>query len=166
MNAPNPKRIELSQFLAENTPKSGFLCHLQILSVQPYVMVRPGVDFDIFEIYAIKYDRLLHTHFRLRIFAIDAIDYSIRPKNPGITVGGPPIKFSTDDPRLNDPDLQYVPGGDGEVFEPPRRYQLLELDQSWIIAVRFEVEEFFRETLSIDPQTGDRIAVTTEEQRP
>jgi hypothetical protein len=165
MNTPNSQRKEMSQFLTENAP--GFLSHMGFLSVRPYVMVRPGVDFDIFDICVIKHHRLLRTYWHLRIFAIDAIDYSIRPQNPGTIVGGPPIKFSTDDPRLNDPNLQYVPGrDDGELFNPPRRYQLLELDQSWIIAVRFEVEELLRETSSLDPQTGIRIKATNEERRP
>ena len=75
-----------------------------------------------------------------RIHAIGAADYAVRPMDPAIMGGGPVIKFSTDDPRLADPGLQYIPGGDGEVYNPPRRYQLLELDQTWIIAVRFEIE--------------------------
>jgi hypothetical protein len=75
-----------------------------------------------------------------RVFAIGTADYAIRPSNPALIIGGPYIRLSTDDPRLSDPDLQYIPGGDGETFNPPRRYQLLELDQSWIVAERFEIE--------------------------
>jgi hypothetical protein len=75
-----------------------------------------------------------------RIHAIQAADYAIRPMSPTIMMGGPLIKFSTEDPRLTDPGLQYIPGYDGDLYDPPRRFQLLELDQTWIIAVRFEIE--------------------------
>jgi hypothetical protein len=142
MNTPNSNRKEISQFLAENA--SAILTHLDIVSVRPN---------EIFDIHVAKYvlkpRPATHTNLLLRIFARDAIDFSIRPKDPNIIMGGPPLKFSTDDPRLNDRHLQMVPGGDGAVFEPPRRYQLLELDQSYIIARRFEVEELHRQTWSI-----------------
>ena len=81
-----------------------------------------------------------------RIYAIHEQDYAIRPEDPNILAGGPPIKFSTDDPRLSDPGLQYISGGDGEVYNPPRRFQLLELNQTWIIAERFEIEALSQET--------------------
>ena len=77
-------------------------------------------------------------HFR--IYAFGTADYSIRPPNPARIEGGPDIIFSTDDPRLAEPGLQQIPGGDGAAYDPPKRYQLLELDQSWIIAQRFEIE--------------------------
>ena len=75
-----------------------------------------------------------------RLYAFGTADFAIRPPNPATIEGGPAIRFSTDDPRLTNPALQNVPGGDGAVYHPPRRYQLLELDQSWIIAERFEFE--------------------------
>lgn len=75
-----------------------------------------------------------------RLFATGTADFAIRPKNPATILGGPYIRLSIDDPRLSDPRLQYIPGGDGETYNPLRRYQLLELDQSWIIAEHFEIE--------------------------
>ena len=75
-----------------------------------------------------------------RLFATGTADFAIRPSNPATIMGGPEIRFSTNDPRLSNPRLQCIPGGDGETYHPPRRYQLLELDQSWIIAERFEIE--------------------------
>jgi hypothetical protein len=82
-----------------------------------------------------------------RIFAIGTADYAIRPSNPALIMGGPYIRLSTDDPRLSDPGLQYIPGGDGETCKPLRRYQLLELDQSWIVAERFENEPLAQTTV-------------------
>ena len=79
-------------------------------------------------------------HGWFRIYAIQAADYAIRPTSPTTMMGGPVINFSTDDPRLADPGLQYIPGHDGDLYDPPRCFQLLELDQTWIIAVRFEIE--------------------------
>lgn len=67
-------------------------------------------------------------------------DYAIRPQNPAIIEGGPPMRLINEDPSLLDPRLQYVPGGDGETYDPPRVYQRLELGQTWIIAERFFVE--------------------------
>jgi hypothetical protein len=130
----------MSQFLAENA--TALLIHLEILSVQRN---------EIFDIRVARHDLKvnLRTNLLLRIAARDVIDYAIRPKNPGILMGGERLKFSTDDPRLDDPKLQFIPHLDnGERFDPPRRYQLLELDQTWIIARGFEVEELQRRVLS------------------
>jgi hypothetical protein len=144
MNTSNSNRKELSQFLAENA--SAYLIHLEIISVQRN---------SIFDIHVVGHELKGDSHMNLllRIFAHDAIDYAIRPKDPGFIMGGARLKFSTDDPRLKDPRLQCIPGGDGEVFDPPRRYQLLELDQTYIIACRFEVEELHRRIWSI-PRPG------------
>jgi hypothetical protein len=142
MNAPNSKRKEISQFLAENASRP--FRHMGICSVQPMG--------EIFDVHLFKIDQYLHINLSLRIIALNAIDYAIRPQDPNIIEGGRELKFSTDDPRLDDPRLQFVPGGDGERFNPPRRYQLLELDQSWIIAQRFEVEELLRRTWSFHMQ--------------
>jgi hypothetical protein len=144
MNAANSKRIELSRYLAENAAK--FLIHLEIISVQHN---------EVFDIHVSSHDQNSHINLVLRIFARDIIDYAIRPKDPAIIMGGPRLKFSTDDPRLNDPRLQLIPGGDGYVFDPPRRFQLLELDQTYIIAGRFEVEELQRHVWSMPtPRQG------------
>ena len=62
--------------------------------------------------------------------AFGKADFAVRPPNPATIEGGPEIRFSTDDPRLSDPGLQYVTGGDGDEYDPPRQNQLLELDQS------------------------------------
>jgi len=141
MNTPGSERKEISQLLAGDALK--LFIHLEICSVVPN---------EIFDINVFTFDRFVQIHLLLRIFALNAIDYAIRPKDPNIFMCGVQLKFSTDDPRLNDPRLQFIPGGDGKCFNPPRRYQLLELDQSWIIAQRFEAEELHRISRSINPQ--------------
>lgn len=135
MNTSNSNRKEISKFLAEYA--TTYLVHLEIISVQRN---------EIFDIHVASHDLKQNSHMNLvlRIFAHDVIDYAIRPKDPNIIEGGAQLKFSTNDPRLDDPRLQYVPGGDGELFDPAKRFQLLELDQSYIIARRFEVEELHR----------------------
>ncbi len=76
----------------------------------------------------------------LEIICAHAVDYSIRPMRPTIMEGGPAIEFHEEHPKLN-ASLQYIPGGDGEEFNPPRKFTMLELDQSYVIAERFLIEE-------------------------
>ena len=72
----------------------------------------------------------------LDITCVKAVDYSIRPMHPNIIEGGPLIEFHEEHPRLN-PSLQAIPGGDGEQFDPPVKFTILILNQSYIIAERF-----------------------------
>ena len=119
------KRKELGKFLHETGSWS-------ILSIR--AVPDMGRVFDL---------RLGHADLRQvfwRLHAIGTADFAIRPRNRMAMMGGPYIRLTTDDPRLSDPGLQCVPGGDGEIYQPPRRFQLLELEQSWIIAERFEIE--------------------------
>jgi hypothetical protein len=145
VNAENSEREELSQFLSKDGMIEGLsrffkkdgMSRWNVLSVFGFsrpVQMSGKMEFQI----------AMEKHPQPQIFwkisAYGTADFAVRPKNPGIIEGGMPLRFSTDDPRLADPELQYVPGGDGEVYNPPRHYQLLELDQSWIIAERFEIE--------------------------
>ncbi|MFO1514019.1 MAG: hypothetical protein U1F83_14050 [Verrucomicrobiota bacterium] len=133
MSGTKPQRQELSKFLAETSDWPEIYANLwrvlhihaipQIGSVFDVLMFKSGVRPGLW-----------------RIYAFNIADFAIRPPNPATIEGGPAIKFSTDDPRLNDRLLQCIPGGDGEVYDPPRRFQLLELDQTWVIAERFEIE--------------------------
>ena len=77
----------------------------------------------------------------LRVKCTNAMDYSIRPTNPATIMGGPLIEFHEQHSLLNDPRLQCIPGGDGEVFNPPFKFSLLIIDQSHVIAEKFEYEE-------------------------
>jgi hypothetical protein len=145
VNAANSEREELSQFLLKDGMSEGLsrifkkdgMSNWFVLSVFEFscpVQMSGIIEFKI----------AMRKHPQRQIFwkisAYGTADFAVRPKDPGIIEGGMPLRFSTDDPRLADPELQYVPGGDGEVYNPRRHYQLLELDQSWIIAERFEIE--------------------------
>ena len=77
----------------------------------------------------------------LTIRCTNAVEYSIRPKNRNTIEGGPHIEYYEDHKLLQDPGLQMIPGGDGEVFNPPLKLALLMLDQSYVIAEKFEIEE-------------------------
>lgn len=70
---------------------------------------------------------------------INAVDYSIRPANPAILEGGPCIKYFEEHERLQTVS-RAVPHTDGmEVFNPSVKFSLLSIDQSYIIAQRFEM---------------------------
>lgn len=145
MNAPNFQRKELSFFLKENPGRweVGLIrsfqrilesCHCSTLTLEMTL-----VDSDKLREGFRDPHRPKLPQMEWRIFALDPADFVIRPANPASAGERALIKFSIDDPRLADPRLQLT-GRNGEVFAPPRRYQLLELDQSWIFAVRFEIE--------------------------
>lgn len=76
----------------------------------------------------------------LTILCTNAVEYSIRPKDRNTIEGGPLIEYYEDHTLLQDPGLQMIPGGDGEVFNPPLKLALLMLDQSYVIAEKFAIE--------------------------
>ena len=69
----------------------------------------------------------------------NAIDYSIRPPRPGTIEGGPLIEYHERHPLI-EACGQMIPGGDGEQFNPPLRLGALLLDQSYVIAEKFEIQ--------------------------
>jgi len=76
------------------------------------------------------------------INCLNAVEYSIRPKDPNTIEGGPLIEFHEHHRLLETADGECVPGGDGLIrFNPPLKLKLLILDQSFVIAERFEFEE-------------------------
>ncbi len=78
----------------------------------------------------------------LEILCRNAVDYIIKPPNPGILEGGPLIELHEQHKLLNDPGLQCKPNqDDGEKFNPPLQLKVLILDQSYVIAERFEIAE-------------------------
>jgi hypothetical protein len=145
VNAANPQREELSLFLSKDGMSEGLsrifkkdgMSRWNVLSV--FGFFRSGIMGEILE-FQVAMEKHPQPQIFWKIFAYGAADFAVRPKDPGTIEGGKPLRFSTTDPRLDDPGLQYVPGGDGEIYKPSRRYQLLELDQTWIIAERFEIE--------------------------
>jgi hypothetical protein len=70
---------------------------------------------------------------------INAVDYSIRPANPALLMGGPLIEYH-EKHELLDNVSQSVPNtDDGQVFNPPIKFVLLNIDQSYVIAQRFDL---------------------------
>jgi hypothetical protein len=59
--------------------------------------------------------------------------------NPAIMMGGPVIELHEKHLLLEQSHLQMIPGGDGEIYRPPVPLKLLGLDQSYVIAERFEL---------------------------
>jgi hypothetical protein len=80
-----------------------------------------------------------HFYQTVAIDCVNAVDYSIRPANPALLMGGPCIGYYEKHDLL-DTVSQTVPNTDGlEVFDPPVKFALLIIDQSYIIAQRFEM---------------------------
>ena len=75
------------------------------------------------------------------ILCTNAVEYSIRPPDPNTVMGGPLVEFHETHELLLAPHLQMVPGGDGEVFDPPLKLGLLICDQTYVIAEKFEIED-------------------------
>lgn len=75
------------------------------------------------------------------IICTNAVDYSIRPADPNCIRGGPAMKFH-EDHALISTSLQAIPGGDGKIFKPPIQFCVLFLDQSYVIAERFEIRAY------------------------
>lgn len=72
-----------------------------------------------------------------RIFCFGAVDYAFRPWNSRT-----PVQFEVHRTHrvLENPDLQFVPGGDGDRFEPPKEFQLLTFGTCYIISEKFQLE--------------------------
>lgn len=76
----------------------------------------------------------------VEIICTNAVDYVIRPRDPNCLEGGPLIELHEQHPWLDHPGLQGVPGGDGEMFDPPLKFRLLILEQTHVIAEKFEIQ--------------------------
>ena len=122
-DAPPPVRYDLGAMLKEN----------------PYL----------YFVHGIHDARMSRLSFRLRarvsfrsipqsvnIEGINAVDYSIRPPDPAILEGGPPMEYFEEHPRLTE-DLQQIPHTDIEYFNPPIKFNLLLISQSYFIAQQF-----------------------------
>ena len=76
----------------------------------------------------------------VEIICTNAVDYVIRPRDPNCLEGGPLIELHEQHPWLERAGLQDVPGGDGEMFDPPLKFKLLILEQTHVIAEKFEIQ--------------------------
>jgi hypothetical protein len=75
----------------------------------------------------------------IAIDCVNSVDYSIRPPHPALLEGGPCIQYY-EQHELLDTVSQTVPNTDGlETFNPPVKFTLLIIDQSYVIAQRFEM---------------------------
>jgi hypothetical protein len=71
------------------------------------------------------------------IKCVEAVDYSIRPPNPSLLMGGPLIEYHEQHPLLAKVS-QTVPNTDGmEEYDPPVKFGVLVMDQTHIIAGKF-----------------------------
>jgi hypothetical protein len=102
----------------------------------------------------IAYTSWLHLQLRARVVfcaarshffqlvaidCINAVDYSIRPANPALLEGGPCIKYYEKHELLQNVS-RAVPNTDGmQMWDPSKKFTLLNIDQSYIIAQRFEM---------------------------
>lgn len=68
----------------------------------------------------------------------NAVDYAVRPIPPTLMEGGVFMRLHSTHERLTDT-LQYIPGSDGKVFDPPLNLILLEIGDSWVIAESFHL---------------------------
>ena len=82
-----------------------------------------------------------HSHERLftKINCINAVDYALRPKPPNCLEGGDFVRYFEQHERLETIG-QDIPHSDGlESFNPPIKFTLLELEDTYVIAERFEM---------------------------
>lgn len=73
------------------------------------------------------------------LICVNAVDYSIRPRDPTIYMGPAEIWMHEKHELLEASHLQLIPEGDGEVFRPPLDLKVLMLGLSYVIAERFEL---------------------------
>jgi len=135
----NPRLCRVSRIIRVNTKYLG----LELIA-------RAAFDFGSFSLY-------------VHIDCVNAVDYSIRPPNPAILGGGPLMEFHEQHPLMENIS-QIVPNTDGmETYDPPVKFGLLLIDQSYMIAgqfvLRIEDVNGFKNTSSMDDrQRQQRVA--------
>jgi hypothetical protein len=101
----------------------------------------------------------------LLLDCINVVDYSLRPANPATLLGGPLIKYDENHELLKSVG-QCVPNTDGEeVWDPSVKFAVLTIDQSYIIAQRFEVRMDYGKVIGLtteqEQQRSESIKATT-----
>jgi hypothetical protein len=76
----------------------------------------------------------------VNLVCTNVVDYAIRPSDPATIEGGPLIEFHEQHPLI-DACGQMIPGGDGDQFDPPLKLSVLLLDQSYVVAEKFEIQK-------------------------
>jgi hypothetical protein len=96
------------------------------------------------------------SNFVAQIDCISAVDYSVRPPNPAILMGGPLIEFHEQHPLLAEVS-QTLPNSDGlQIYDPPIKFGVLQLDQTYVIAGQFAVRFEYGDPIGFDEQTRQR----------
>ncbi len=93
---------------------------------------------------------------RIAILCVNAVDFAIRPANPAILMGGPLLEFYEEHEMLQSVS-QTVPNTDGlKTWNPPIKFTLLQIDQSYAIAQRFELcieqEDIFKNSVGFSDE--------------
>ena len=141
--APPPVRYDLGAMLKANP----WLCRvIQIIRADPaylslHLVTRAAFEFGSLSLFA-------------HIDCVEAVDYSIRPPNAALLMGGPLMEFHEQHPLLENLS-QVVPNTDGmETYDPPVKFGLLKMDQSYVIAgqfaLRLEHWNMFKDVLGMD----------------
>ena len=73
------------------------------------------------------------------IDCINAVDYAIRPANPWLGGGGPCIEYLENHEALQNYSQTVPNTGGRKTFDPPVKFTMLSIDQSYVIAERFEL---------------------------
>jgi hypothetical protein len=78
----------------------------------------------------------------VKINCINAVDYAIRPKPSHCLQGGDLVRYFEQHELLKTigQDIPHTDGG--EYFKPPIKFTLLELEDTYVIAERFEMTTF------------------------
>jgi len=106
-----------------------------------------------------------HVGITLLLDCINVVDYSLRPANPGTLEGGPFIEYEENHQLLNSVS-RCVPNTDGEeIWDPSVKFALLIIDQSYIIAQRFEARIDYGNVIGLtteqEQRRSERINATT-----
>lgn len=94
------------------------------------------------------------------IDCVNVLDFSIRPPNPAILMGGPLMEFHEQHPLLAEVS-QTVPNSDGmEIYDPPVKFGVLVMDQTYVIAGQFALRldhgDMFKNVVGWDEKTRQR----------
>jgi hypothetical protein len=101
----------------------------------------------------------------LLLDCINVVDYSLRPANPATLEGGPLIEYEEKHELLNSVS-RCVPKTDGEeIWDPSVKFAMLTIDQSYVIAQRFEVRIDYGKVIGLtteqEQRRSERINATT-----
>jgi hypothetical protein len=91
-------------------------------------------------------------HPYLQIDCVNTPDYSIRPSNPALLMGGPLIEYHEEHPLLQKVS-RIVPNTDGmDSWAPSVKFAVLIIDQSYIISQRFEIQIEYGKVIGLTPE--------------